>query len=154
MGRKKMRNGFSYLTLPPITFVCFFAWFIVLGFNDVSTLVGHFVSSPRERGKGERKRSRGVEKGTGKKMKKKWKWRNGRNKNIPLYSYLLQGWQVLPNCKPVSVGHPSDVRYTTSLPLPTTPSLFVLEFNSPLISILVILSWSVYLTTLPGQAYT
>ena len=24
-------------------------WLIVLGFNDTSTLVGHFVSSPRER---------------------------------------------------------------------------------------------------------
>ena len=26
-------------------------WFIELGFNDTSTLVGHFVSSPREREK-------------------------------------------------------------------------------------------------------
>ena len=25
-------------------------WLIVLGFNDTSTLVSHFVSSPRERG--------------------------------------------------------------------------------------------------------
>ena len=24
-------------------------WLVVLGFNDMSTLVGHFVSSPRER---------------------------------------------------------------------------------------------------------
>ena len=32
--------------------------FIVLGFNNTSTLVGHFVSSPREREKRDRKDSR------------------------------------------------------------------------------------------------
>ena len=31
---------------------------IVLGFNDMSTLVGHFVSSPREREKSDRRDSR------------------------------------------------------------------------------------------------
>ena len=31
----------------------------VLGFNDTSTLVGHFVSSPREREKRDRRDSRG-----------------------------------------------------------------------------------------------
>ena len=31
---------------------------IVLGFNDTSTLVGHFVSSPRERVKRDRRDSR------------------------------------------------------------------------------------------------
>ena len=39
----------------PVEF-CFF--FIVLGFNDTSTLVGHFVSSPREREKSDRRDSR------------------------------------------------------------------------------------------------
>ena len=34
-------------------------WLIVLGFNDTSTLVGHFVSSPREREKRDRRDSRG-----------------------------------------------------------------------------------------------
>ena len=34
---------------------------IVLGFNDTSTLVGHFVSSPREREKRARRDSRGDE---------------------------------------------------------------------------------------------
>ena len=34
---------------------------IVLGFNDTSTLLGHFVSSPRETGKIERRDSRGDE---------------------------------------------------------------------------------------------
>ena len=36
-------------------------WLIVLGFNDTSTLVGHFVSSPRERDKRDRRYSRGDE---------------------------------------------------------------------------------------------
>ena len=34
---------------------------IVLGFNDMSTLEGHFVSSPREREKRDRRESRGDE---------------------------------------------------------------------------------------------
>ena len=59
--------------------------FIVLGFNDTSTLVGHFVSSPREREKSDRrdsqrdereeqgrKRNR-EERGTGMKVKKQKK---------------------------------------------------------------------------------
>ena len=40
--------------------------------------MGHFVSSPREREKREKKDSRGDEKGTGK------------EEGIPLYPYLLQ----------------------------------------------------------------
>ena len=36
-------------------------WLIELGFNDTSTLVGHFVSSPREREKKDRRDSRGDE---------------------------------------------------------------------------------------------
>ena len=35
-----------------------FSWKSVLGFNDTSTLVGHFVSSPREREKRDRRDSR------------------------------------------------------------------------------------------------
>ena len=47
----------------------------MLGFNDKSTLVGHFVSSPREMEKRDRKDSRWVkedreERGTGMKVKK------------------------------------------------------------------------------------
>ena len=34
---------------------------IVLGFNDMPTLVGHFVSSPREREKRDRRDSKGDE---------------------------------------------------------------------------------------------
>ena len=57
--------------------------FIVLGFNDTSTHEGHFVSSPREREKRDRRESRGDKRGTGKKEEQEWKWRNRRNKNIP-----------------------------------------------------------------------
>ena len=39
---------------------------------------------------------------------------------FPFYPYLLQELQTLANCKPISVGRPSDIRYTTPLPHPTT----------------------------------
>ena len=43
----------------------------MLGFNDTSTLVGHFESSPREREKNDRRDSRGDEReGQG----RKWNW--------------------------------------------------------------------------------
>ena len=46
--------------------------FIVLGFNDTSTLEGHFVSSPREREKRDRRESRGDEReGQGRKRNRK-----------------------------------------------------------------------------------
>ena len=46
-GSRKIWRGFDRL--------------IVLGFNDMSTLVGHFVLSPREREKRDRRDSRGDE---------------------------------------------------------------------------------------------
>ena len=49
----------------------------------------------------------------------------------PLFPYLLQGQQALPNCKPVSVGCPGDIRYTTPSPHPTTPQSIV-SFKSML----------------------
>ena len=88
----------------------------MLGFNDMSTLVGHFVLSPRERRKDieeiieemkERDReeeSKGTEE----------------IKAFPLYPYLLQGQQALPNCKPISVGRPGDKSYRTPSPHPTS----------------------------------
>ena len=42
---------------------------IAFGFNDTSTLVGHFVSSPREREKRDRRDSWGEERGKGRKRK-------------------------------------------------------------------------------------
>ena len=41
-------------------------------------------------------------------------------KTFPLYSYPLQGHQVLPNCKPIRVICPGDVRYMIPLPHPNT----------------------------------
>ena len=43
---------------------------IELGFNDMSTLVGHFVSSPREREKSDRRDSRDEREGQGRKRNK------------------------------------------------------------------------------------
>ena len=61
-------------------------FFIVLGFNDTSTLVGHFVSSPRERKKRDRRDSRGRwKRGRRKKEEQEWKGRNRSNKNSPLF---------------------------------------------------------------------
>ena len=63
---------------------------IVLGFNDTSTLVGHYVLSPR---KGEKRRDSRSDEREGKGRK-----RNGNEseetkeiKTFPLYPYLLQG---------------------------------------------------------------
>ena len=55
---------------------------IVLGFNDTSTLVGHFVSSPREREKSDRRDSRRDEReGQGRKRNRN-ESEETRNKNI------------------------------------------------------------------------
>ena len=59
-------------------------WLIVLGFNDTSTLVSHFVSSPREREKRDRRDSRGDERERRvEKEEQEWKWRNRKNNSIP-----------------------------------------------------------------------
>ena len=61
----------------------------VLGFNDTSTLVGHFVSSPREREKRDR---RGDEReGQGRKRKMNESQETEEIKTFPFYPYLLQG---------------------------------------------------------------
>ena len=65
---------------------------IVLGFNDTSTLVGHFVSSPRQREKRDRRDSRGDER----ERQGRKRNRNGREekeeiKAFSQYPYLLQG---------------------------------------------------------------
>ena len=62
---------------------------IVLGFNDTSTLMGHFVSSPRER---EERDSRGDEReGQGRKRKMKESEETEETKTFPFYPHLLQG---------------------------------------------------------------
>ena len=67
-------------------------WLIVLGFNDTSTLEGHFVSSPREREKRDRRESRGDEReGQGRKRNRKESEETEEIKTFPLYPYPLQG---------------------------------------------------------------
>ena len=78
---------------------------IELEFNDTS--FGSFcVISQR---KGEEKYSRGDQR-EGEERKRKMNEREETKeiKSSPLYPYLPQGYQALPNCKPTSVGCPSD----------------------------------------------
>ena len=64
----------------------------VLGFNNMSTLVGHFVSSPREREKRDRRDSRKDEReGQGRKRNRNESEETEENKTFPHYPYLLQG---------------------------------------------------------------
>ena len=64
---------------------------IVLGFNDTSTLVGHFVSSPREREKRDRRDSRRDEReGQGRKKNRNESEEIEEIKTSPPYPYLLQ----------------------------------------------------------------
>ena len=56
----------------------------MLGFNDTSALVGHFVSSPREREKRDRRDSRRDEREEqGRKRNMNESEKNRRNKNFP-----------------------------------------------------------------------
>ena len=64
----------------------------MLGFNDTSTLVGHFVSSPTEREERDRKDSSGDEReGQGRKRNRNENEETEEIKAFPLYPYLLQG---------------------------------------------------------------
>ena len=68
-----------------------FLYCIVLGFNDTSTLVGHFVSSPREREKRDRRDSRRDEREEqGRKRNRNEREETEEIKTSPLYLYLLQ----------------------------------------------------------------
>ena len=71
-------------------------------------MIEEIVEEIKERGREERNRNESVE--------------TEEIKIFPIYPYLLQGYQALPNCKPISVGRPGDVRYTTPSHHPTTPS--------------------------------
>ena len=65
---------------------------IVLEFNDTSTLVGHFVLSPREREKRDRRDSRRDERaGQGRKRKRSESEETEKIKTFPIYPHLLQG---------------------------------------------------------------
>ena len=66
-------------------------WLIVLGFNDTSTLEGHFVSSPREREKRDRRESRGDERERqGRKRNRNESEETEEIKTFHLYPYPLQ----------------------------------------------------------------
>ena len=66
-------------------------WLTVLEFNDMSTLVGHFVSSSREREKRDKRDSGGDEKeGQGRKRNRNESEETEEIKTFPLYPYLLQ----------------------------------------------------------------
>ena len=68
-----------------------FFFLIVLGFNDTSILVGHFVSSPREREKRDRRDSRRDEReGQGRKRNRNENEDTEEIKTSP-YPSLLQG---------------------------------------------------------------
>ena len=82
--------------------------------------MGHFELSPREREKSDRIDSRGDEReGQGRKRNRNESEETEEIKIFPIY--LLQGLQALPNCKPITVGRPGDVRYKTPSHHPTTP---------------------------------
>ena len=84
--------------------------------------MGHFVSSPREREKRDRRDSRRDEReGQGRKRNRNESKETEEIKTSPPYPYLLQGWQALLNCKPISAGRPGDIRYMTPSHHPTTP---------------------------------
>ena len=42
-------------------------------------------------------------------------------KTFPLYPYLLQGQQALPNCKPISAGRTGDVKIHDTFASPNHP---------------------------------
>ena len=64
---------------------------VVLGFNDTSTLEGHFVSSPREREKRDRRESRDEREGQGRKRNRNESEETEEIKTFSLYPYPLQG---------------------------------------------------------------
>ena len=65
---------------------------IVLGFNDTSTLVGHLVSSPSKWEKRDRKDMRvGEREGQGRKENRTESEETEEIKPFPFYPYLLQG---------------------------------------------------------------
>ena len=64
---------------------------IVLGFNDMSALVTHILSSPRERKIRDRRDSRGDEReGQGRKRNRNESKGTEEIKSLPLYTYPLQ----------------------------------------------------------------
>ena len=99
-GYKKRNHSFKSQLQKMMTWVQEvrqdFVFLIVLGYNDTSTLVCHFVLSPREREKRDRRGSiRNEKEGQGRKRNRKESKEPEKNYS-PLYPYLLQWYQALP----------------------------------------------------------
>ena len=73
------------------------------------------MSSPKEREKRDSREGQGI------KRNRKESEETGEIETIPLYLYLLQGKQALPNCKPTSVGCPGDVKIHDTFSTPDHP---------------------------------
>ena len=69
---------------------CGYRILIVLGFNDTSTLEGHFVSSPREREKRDRRDSTDESGGQGRKRNRNESEETEEIKTFPLFLNSLQ----------------------------------------------------------------
>ena len=108
-------------------FVLFFVHLIVFWFNDTSTLVGHFVSFPRERRKE-------IEENVEMKEKDREKERNESEETEEIKAFApstLTYYKV--NSKPIFVGSPGDVRYTTPCHTRPPPSFLFFFSGLPLI---------------------
>ena len=103
----------------------------MLGLNDTSTLVDHFVLSPREREKRDRRDRRGDEReGQGRKRN-----RNESEETVEIKTFpsTFTCYKDSRPCPTVSQYHldPSDIRYATHSPHPTTPlAMTILTFLS------------------------
>ena len=71
----------------------------MLGFNDMLTLVGHFVSSPREREKRDRRDSRQGDEREGQARKRN---RNESEETEEIKTFLLYSYLLLLSCPTVS----------------------------------------------------
>ena len=77
-------SRYCYLDKHCLFFYLFIIFLVELGLNDMSTLVGHFVSSPRENEKTDRGDGRGDEReGKGRKRNRNKSEETEENKNIP-----------------------------------------------------------------------
>ena len=98
-------------------------WPTVLRFNNTSTLVGHLCCLPEKGRKEIEEIAEEMREGKGRNRKMKESEGTEEITTLSLYPYLLQGQQALPNCKPVSVGHPSDKSYRIPFSHQQLPSL-------------------------------
>ena len=81
---------FTYLQINTYHAKGRFNWLIVLGFNHISTLVGHFMSSPIEREKRDNRDRRDEREEQGRKRNRNKSEEKEEVKTSPLYPYLLQ----------------------------------------------------------------